>query len=152
MMTKNLTISLGEDQDYNWCADVMATTEPWITLRRDRGVCEWSLRRPHSELYIARCEGERAGFVLLTEKGLAGSPYVASVAVAEAFRGIGIGTKLLRFAEDRFPEAGNIFLCVSDFNREARKLYERLGYVETGVLKDYVMEGHDEIIMRKKLR
>jgi ribosomal protein S18 acetylase RimI-like enzyme len=57
----------------------------------------------------------------------------------------------LAFAEGRFPEARNIFLCVSDFNHRARILYERCGYKQVGVLENYVVEGHAELLMRKRL-
>jgi len=58
---------------------------------------------------------------------------------------------LLARAEDWFPEARHIFLCVSSFNGRASQLYERRGYVVVGELKDYVVAGESEILMHKKL-
>jgi hypothetical protein len=43
---------------------------------------------------------------------------------------------------ERFP------VCLS-FNREARRLYERLGYQLVGTLTDYLVPGHDEHLFRK---
>jgi [ribosomal protein S18]-alanine N-acetyltransferase len=40
-------------------------------------------------------------------------------------------------------------MCVSSFNRDARRLYERLGYRVVGELTDYIVEGHSEILLRK---
>ena len=62
----------------------------------------------------------------------------------------GIGSKLMAFAEERiFREAPNVFLCVSSFNKEAQRFYIRLGYEQIGELKDYVVKGHSELLMRK---
>ena len=41
----------------------------------------------------------------------------------------------------------NLFLCVSSFNTDAPKFYLTLGYEQIGVLKDYLVEGHDEILI-----
>lgn len=143
---------LASHADFPWCAQVMAATDPWLTLRHDPAACEADLHRPGSDLFIARRGNERIGFVLLTTNGLAGSPYIAAIAVAENVRGQGVGSELLTFAERRFPEARNIFLCVSDFNVRAQALYRRCGYKQVGLLEDYVLEGHAELLMRKRLK
>lgn len=152
MVQSDISIIRGSEVDYAWCAQLMASTEPWITLGRDPSVCEAALRRPASELFIARHEEQKLGFILLTANGVAGSPYVAAIAVDEGARGRGLGTKLLMFAEQRYPEARNIFLCVSDFNERARMLYERCGYRQVGLLENYAMEGRSELLMRKRLK
>jgi ribosomal protein S18 acetylase RimI-like enzyme len=82
---------------------------------------------------------------------VAGSPYVASVAVAPEARGRGAGTALMEFAERRWPEARHLFLCVSSFNAGARRLYERLGFRAVGTLENYVIEGAGETLMHKRL-
>jgi hypothetical protein len=40
---------------------------------------------------------------------------------------------------------------VSSFNPDARRLYERLGYSVVGELKDLIVPGHSEILLRKTL-
>lgn len=70
--------------------------------------------------------------------------------VDPALRGRGIGTELLRFAEDRiFSRFANVFMCVSSFNHGARRLYARLGYEVVGELRDYLVAGQGEILPRK---
>ncbi len=98
-------------------------------------------------------EGEqRLGFVLLAEHGLAGSPYIASIAVDAAARGRGIGSALLDFVEERCRGSHqHLFLLVSSFNRRARRLYERRGYRQVGEIPDYAVAGHSECIMHKRL-
>jgi len=146
-----IRIAPASEADFSWCARVMATTDPWLTLGRDFDACLARVRRSELELLVARADGQALGFVLLHPTGLAGSPYVASIAVAAEARGSGVGTALMRFAESHYPEARHIFLCVSSFNEGARRLYERLGYKVVGELPGYVIEGASEILMHKRL-
>jgi ribosomal protein S18 acetylase RimI-like enzyme len=148
---EGLTIERAEESDYDWCARLMAGSEPWITLRRGLDGCHAALRRPGSELFVAREGGGHAGFILIHPYGCAGSPYIASVAVAEGARGRGIGTQLVAFAERQMTGRRFIFLCVSSFNRRAQELYRRLGYWRVGEMPDYVVEGHSEILLCKRL-
>ena len=129
----------------------MAATEPWITLRRNLEGCRVALGRPGTELFVARNENRAAGFILIAPYGLAGSPYIASIAVAEEARGQGIGSQLLRFAEEHFAGRGHLFLLVSSFNQGAQQLYRRHGYESVGELHDYVVPGHSELILHKRL-
>lgn len=72
--------------------------------------------------------------------------------MAPECRNLGIERKLIAFAEDRiFREIPNVFLCVSSFSNRAQKFYARLGYERVGELKDYVVKGYAEILMRKSL-
>ncbi len=140
------------DADYEWAAQLMASSEPWVTLRRSLEDCRAAVRRPGTELFITFQGERRLGFVLLAEHGLAGSPYIASIAVVEAARGHGIGSELLRFAEEHYRISHqHIFLLVSSFNLPARRLYERCGYQPVGEIPDYVVAGHSECIMYKRL-
>jgi ribosomal protein S18 acetylase RimI-like enzyme len=52
----------------------------------------------------------------------------------EAFRGLGLGTRLIAEAEERIRRRGlcRAMLGVEDDNARARALYERLGYRECG--------------------
>lgn len=129
----------------------MASTEPWITLCRYLEECRAALVRPGTELFVARTEDLPVGFILLASYGLAGSPYIASIAVAGDARGQGVGSRLLRFAEEHFAGRGHIFLCVSSFNQGAQQLYRRHGYEFVGELHDYVVPGHSELILHKSL-
>ena len=108
-----------------------------------------SLRTPGPERYLAERDGGCAGLLVLNLRG-AFVGYLQTVAVAERFRGCGLGTALVGFAEARIlRDHPNVFLCVSDFNPGARRLYERLGYTVVGELPDYLVRGRGEILMRK---
>ena len=139
------------DDDVSWAARVMAGSEPWITLRRGYEASRAFLSDKSKERFLARIAGERAGFLILNMAG-AFAGYLQTICVAPAFRGRGLGTTLMRFAEERvFRDSPNVFLCVSSFNPGARRLYERLGYVPVGELSDYLAAGHAELLMRKTI-
>lgn len=129
----------------------MAEADPWIRLGRTHELCLERLGRAGGSLLVARRAEVRLGFILMDRYGVAGSPYIASIACAGDKRGQGIGSSMLEFAERLYPDARHIFLCVSSFNTGARRLYERRGYTLIGTLKDYVIEGADELLMMKRL-
>ncbi len=131
------------------CAQLMVSSEPWITLERSFESALRAVQDPGKELY-AVLDGQRvAAFVLLDLRGvLAG--YIQSICVRSDLRGRGIGTALIRWAEQRIlEESPNVFICVSSFNDAARRLYERLGYTLVGSLTSFIVRSHDELLLRK---
>jgi ribosomal protein S18 acetylase RimI-like enzyme len=146
-------IGIGEAtaEEREWCARLMAASEPWITLRRGFEALLPAALDPDYVVLVARRGEAPCGFIRIHPRGVAGSPYVASVAVAETERGRGVGTALLDATEARYPKARYVFLCVSSFNTRARALYERHGYRLVGELPDYVVDGYSELLMGKRL-
>lgn len=131
------------------CARLMAESEPWLTLGRTYEDGLRLLRDPAKEVFVALADGAVAGFVIL-HLGAPFSGYLQTIAVGPQWRNRGIGRQLIAFAESRiFVESPNVFLCVSSFNTAAQRLYTRLGYQRVGELKDYIVPGHSEILMRK---
>lgn len=137
------------DGDLEWCARFMSRNEPWITLKRGYEQSLQLLRDPLSEVYLLEKENDRVGFIMIKMKGpFCG--YIQTIAVAENYRGKGIGEAAIRYIESIiFRTYSNVFICASSFNERAQKLYLRMGYGVIGVLKDYIEKGHDEILMRK---
>jgi [ribosomal protein S18]-alanine N-acetyltransferase len=127
----------------------MEQSEPWITLGRGYQAGMAMLRDDARERHLALLGEQPAGFaVLLMQGALTG--YLQTICVAPGFRARGIGAALMDFAEARvFARHANFFLTVSDFNVDARRFYERRGYHVVGELKDYVIAGRSEILMRK---
>lgn len=143
---------LRDNDEVAACAEIMSTSEPWITLGRTKEQAARILSdRDAHEVYVAIHEDDVVGFVILVLKG-AFVGYIRTVAVHSDWRSRGLGRRLIWFAEERsFRESPNVFLCVSSFNQRARALYERLGYEAVGELRDYIIRGHSELIMRKTL-
>jgi ribosomal-protein-alanine N-acetyltransferase len=143
---------IATDQEVRACAEIMSTSEPWITLGRTMTQALRILRdRELQEIHVALHDGEVVGFVILILKG-AFVGYLRTIAIRADWRSRGLGRRLIGFAEERiFRESPNAFLCVSSFNPRARSLYERLGYETVGELRDYIVRGHSEWLLRKTL-
>ena len=146
-----ITIGEATADERQWAGRLMASSEPWITLGRGEDVCRAASVDPEYVVLVARGSGEPLGFARLHPRGVAGSPYLASIAVDAAMRSRGVGAALLDAAEARFPGSLWMFLCVSSFNVRARALYERRGYRTVGELPDYVVDGFAELLMVKRL-
>jgi ribosomal protein S18 acetylase RimI-like enzyme len=145
---------LAEDAEARACAEIMATSDPWITLGRSFAASLAAIRDPEREVYVAAPAGaphDVVGFTIVNMRGpFAG--YIQTVAVRADWRARGVGSRLIAFAEERiFRESPNVFMCVSSFNHRARSLYERLGYETVGELRDYIVRGHSEWLLRKTL-
>ena len=129
----------------------MAETDPWKTLGRDYKACLRTVTAPMREVYAAKEAGRPLGFIVLQMTGTFRG-YIQIICVAPEARGRGVGTGLMRFAEQRvFKKSPNVFICVSLFNKGARRLYRRLGYKRIGILKDFIRKGFDELLLRKTL-
>jgi len=171
MKTETIEIAAATRRERTWAANLLARSEPWTTLGVTRRQCRLACHDPEYLLFIARAvnvrrpgRGERGptaaagsgrplGVLILHPRGVAGSPYVKSIAVDGRYRGRGTGAALMAFAEDRFRDrARHMFLCVSSFNTRARTFYRRLGYRQVGRFRDYVIPGADELLMHKRLR
>ena len=135
--------------DAEICARMMANSEPWITLRRDYDASLKILIDPSREVYLAIVGNEIVGFAILNMHG-AFVGYLQSVCVSPVWRGQGIGSELMDYVEKRIlSETPNVFICVSSFNERVQKLYERRGYEVVGELKNWIVPGHSEILLRK---
>ncbi len=96
--------------------------------------------------------GDVAAGVLVIRHPWLHGPYLQLIGLLPPFHRRGIGEQALDWIESeargRFR---NLWLCVSAFNTDARRLYERQGYTLAGRLDDLVYEGLDELLMRKRL-
>jgi ribosomal protein S18 acetylase RimI-like enzyme len=150
---EELEIVIATDEEREWAAALLAGSEPWITLGISLEQCQKTCRDPEYLIYVAHWRGVRCGAMVLHQRGVAGSPYLKSIAVAEGYRSRRVGAEMLRFAEDLFRDrARHLFLCVSSFNPLAQAFYERNGYQAVGEFKDYIIDGASEILMHRRLR
>ena len=74
--------------------------------------------------------------------------HLNNIAVAEPFRGTGIGVQLLKNMELYLKEieVKSVFLEVSSSNLPARKLYEKMSFLPKGERKDYYTKGDDAVL------
>lgn len=138
-------------EDLQWCARLMAANEPWITLQRNYDHSIKLLEDPLSEVYLLRGGEKRLGFIMIKLKG-AFTGYIQTIVISEEARGNGLGEAAIKYIEEMiFKVSPNVFICASSFNSRALNLYQRLGYEVIGVIRDYILKGHDEVFMRKTI-
>ena len=149
MKADQLVHPLDRNHEAAECAELMATSEPWVTLRLSREISLAVLTDPAKEVYAIRDAKGVAAFVVVDMRGLLGG-YVQILCVRSDCRRQGLGSALLHWTEERiFRDSPNVFICVSSFNPDARRLYERRGFEFVGVLRELIIPGHDEILLRK---
>jgi ribosomal protein S18 acetylase RimI-like enzyme len=145
-------INPSTEEERNWAAKLFSQSEPWITLGIDYEKCCKLCHDDDYMYYTAHINTQPCGMIILHKKGLAGSPYMKGIIVAKEHRSSGIGSALLKFAENLFKnDAKYFFLCVSSFNKRAQAFYEKSDYKKVGEFSDYIIEGESEILMCKRL-
>jgi [ribosomal protein S18]-alanine N-acetyltransferase len=150
MLKPEITSATGEERE--WSAQLLSTSEPWLTLGITIEKCRKSCNDPEYQVFIAHEKGKPCGVIILDPRGVASSPYVKSIAVSPGYRSSGIGAALMEFAEMLYNgQSRFIFLCVSSFNHRAREFYARLGYKVVGELNNFIIDGKSEILMYKEL-
>ncbi len=131
------------------CSQMMSKTDPWITLEMDYDQCLKAFDGHCKEIYVVEAGKEIAGFVIIQTCGTF-SGYIQTICIDEDHRGKGIGTRLLRFCEERILKfSPNVFICVSSFNKGAIRLYSEFGFKLVGELEDFVKTGFTELLLRK---
>lgn len=144
-----INLHVVDKQQIAVCAAMMAKSDPWITMEIGYDQCLKAFEGSSKEIWVVEIDKEIAGFVILqlcgTFKG-----YIQTICVDAAYRGRGIGTKLLQFCEERILKISpNIFICVSSFNNGAIRLYKEFGFKLVGELDNFVKDGFTELLFRK---
>ena len=147
---EKITIEKTTNQnDFDFCALMMAKSDPWITLEMDFDLCVQAFNGQSKEVYLIRINTEIAGFVILQMEGTF-KGYIQTIYINEDFRGKGLGKKLLTFCEERILKISpNVFICVSSFNTRALQLYAGFGFKIIGELSHFIKEGFTEILLWK---
>jgi len=142
---------IATEKDKIFCASLMASYEPWVTLQRSFEQAFKIINDPTSEVYLAKHDDQAIGFAIIKLKG-AFVGYIQSILIIKDFQKQGFGKQLIRELETyMFSKYPNIFICVSSFNPEALKFYNSIGYEVIGELTDYIIKGHSEFLLRKSI-
>jgi ribosomal protein S18 acetylase RimI-like enzyme len=105
----------------------------------------WAL--PTVRFLVAR-HGDRVLGCAIGDRS-SGQSRVINLAVDPDARRHGIGRQLLHALEVALPQ-GDMILMVQEENAGARRLYEKAGYHDVGVGRNYYGRGQDGIWMRKR--
>ncbi len=106
--------------------------------------------------YVYKVKDEVAGFVTFG-RDLGDKTYeIHVVSVDPRYQGMGIGKKLVEFAEGEIKRLGGRMIFISTSSKRdyipARKLYKGKGYMQSARIKDCFSDGEDKIIYSKRLR
>jgi ribosomal protein S18 acetylase RimI-like enzyme len=149
---RQIEIHIANDLEIEWGAHLLASSEPWITLHVSLQTCLDNCRDTAHLVFIAHISNLPAGIIIIHPKGIAGSPYIKSIAVDPLYRKMGAGVALMQFAEEYAASLSrHLFLCVSSFNEAAIQFYQHLGYAQVGEFEDYIIEGASELLLYKRL-
>lgn len=140
----------------NDCEDALVNSKLGEKYFQNEGSAKKSLEEgiTKGEIYIAIDNNNRCkGFIWIIENGAFHSfPYIHMICVKRESRGLGIGKILLNFAESFCSENyEKLFLVVGDFNWDAKKLYEKLGYCQIGDIPGLYRDGITECLMMKSI-
>lgn len=149
-----ITIRHAAISDIKDICRIMLSTDPYITLGYTEDMCIEAVLSALEERHaiVAEIENKIAGFILFRVfDGFPLGGYIRALAVSPEFRGLGVGRRLMYFVEEEiFRYRRNVFLLVSSFNYSAIRFYKSLGYEIIGEIKDAIIDGESEYIMRKR--
>ncbi len=124
----------------------MCFSDPW-----SKDSVRELLFHPHGKAYIAAAGNQVAGYIFLFFDSVEAT--VGNIAVAPAFRGYGIGEKLMQTIIDDAKQKGLqwITLEVRSRNIPAITLYQKLGFSIVGSRKNYYKNPTDDAHLMKLL-
>lgn len=127
-------------------------TSPWRELEYGPAEIEAvAASSASANVLVARAAGRVVGFTISAPGFLLGE-YLRVIAVDADHRRSGVGRLLLAELERRaFERVPNVYLCVSDFNVQARAFYAAAGYEEIGLLRELLLPDKGEVLMRKSI-
>lgn len=134
-------------------AEAFAAIDPWRRYPYDAD---------NLERYFGGVEAGAPRLALMRETAIVGvaglrtnwlrGPYLQFLGILPEHQGSCLGSAVLRWlaSEAQSRGAHNLWVCVSDFNTGALRLYERHGYAVVGPLPDLVRPGFTELLMRRQ--
>lgn len=155
----HITFSIGTEdkyQEYRKVFDNSLLMENY-TKNPDRDILsEWVY--PHLKegnvIIASNSNGEPVGVMVYLMNGMYGGfPYLELLGVRQDSRGQGIGGKLVDYFIDLCHKAGykKCFICVSDFNERAKKLYISKGFQPIVLIPNLLKEGVAEWTLMKEI-
>jgi len=134
-------------------AVAFAQIDPWKRLGQSAETIEGVLkgREPGARSYLIRVGQSPAGAIIVHAPWLLGA-YLRFFGILPDHQGAGIGAAALGWLEREVEGAyDNLWVCTSAFNARAEDFYQAHGFNRMAVLEDLIVEGEDEILMRKRI-
>lgn len=120
--------------------------DPW-----SKDMLEDTFKYPYYHCFLAEEGGQVCGYCCLI--AIFEDAEVGNIAVDLAFRGRGIGAKLMEAMHEKAKSLGakRCLLEVRVSNASAIALYEKYGYKRYGIRAKYYEDGEDAFVMEKSL-
>ena len=126
--------------------DNLCFHKPWSITEFEK-----ELENPIATYYVALCNNKVVGYggfwwVMFEAE-------ITNIAVHPDFRKQGIAQKILTAMEQKCKETSTtlIHLEVRESNTPARKLYEKVGFIQDGLRKGYYSDGENAVLMTKEI-
>ncbi len=130
-----------------------------LEIENDSFIRPWSLNSFKSELkssqmatyLVARSEGCVVGYCGMWV--VPDEAHITTLAVDKKFRGFGIGSRLLEaiLEKAKHNRVRRISLEVRSSNENARRLYEKFGFIVKGVRKHYYFDEDGLVMFKEKM-
>lgn len=114
---------------------------PWT-----KALFEAELKKETSVFYVLKIEKSLAGYIVAYNLGVEAE--IADIAVHPSFQGCGYGVQLLEAVLEKLNEGVDVFLEVAIDNTVAIGLYEKVGFKNVGIRRDYYGIGNDAMVMK----
>lgn len=136
------------DFDTLWRID-QACFDPQLAYSRPE--MAFYIRRPGAFTLVADAEAGMLGFVVAETRRKSG--HIITIDVVAEARRLGVGSALLRAAEERLTEAGAVAVALeTPVNNEAAiRFYKQQGYFVEKTVAGYYSGQLDALVMTKEL-
>jgi GNAT superfamily N-acetyltransferase len=126
--------------------------EPWSVMAYPAEKLARFLETPDgaASRYCVSAANRDAGVVSVRPRWLKG-PYLELLALLPPAQNRGIGSRIMAWFEETALADGarNLWVCASSFNEPALRFYARHGFKPVATLPNLVMDGYEEILLRK---
>ena len=138
--------------DAELLAEQFSHSQPWQTLGISAtGLKNYLLKQDsHLYRYAVQVDNRVIGIICIRTPWLRGD-YIELLGLIESYRGRGIGTELLEWAEaNASKQNNNLWLLSSSFNHPALQFYQAHGFKQIGIIEGLVHPDCDELLLRKR--
>ncbi len=144
-------------QDINGLKEVLDSSELFPSEYLDDMISDYLNNKDSTDIWFTCIDNDRpiALGYCAPEKLTNGTYNLYAIAVRKELQGQGIGNKMMNFIEKLLADNGSRILIVEtssiDHYTLTRKFYNKLGYRQEAVIKDFWNDGEDKVIFLKKL-
>lgn len=146
-----------QPQDILGLKEVLDSSELFPSEYLDDMISDYFNNKDTTDIWFTFIDNDRpvALGYCVPEKLTNGTYNLYAIAVRKELQGQGFGQKMMGFIEKLLTDNGNRILIVetSSIDQYAltRKFYNKLGYRQEAIIKDFWNDGEDKVIFLKKL-